>query len=549
MIKISGTDGAQYYSLLLKSGKYHVGRTPESELSIRHKTVSRNHAEILVENDGETCFLVDKGSRNGTFLNGVQVKNRVPIKVGDHILFGRTEFRLETANEDEKDSSARPGPKFSEVDPQNSVFMSIDDVLRPLSKPTGKEGELLPTLFEMAKMLVLSEPREVMLEKSLAMIAGIIPAERLAVLFVSSDDDIYPAATLLTSGRDPGEFRLSRTIIKQMITEKKAIRISDPMEDPLYAKQQSIIMSELKSAMAAPLFDEDKVLGVLYVDTSSPRHHYNDEHLRILGTFGNIMASRLLNYELLEERERKQVLDAELSRASSIQKNLLVNVPPETKGYRLCTFQEQSRSVGGDLYDVKCLPDGRVLFLLADVSGKGMGAALLMANILASFRILYDSKDFELSRAVQLVSEQMYRFSDPGDFATLVIGLLDPSSNVVRYVNAGHNHPLLVRTGGEIEYLADTGIVIGVIDGVSWEEKNVQLNNGDLIFIFTDGVTEAQRNDEQYGDKRMENIVTATRDKNPGETIDILMKDINDFMGDAPRSDDITIMAIKKVDE
>ncbi|PKK83569.1 MAG: hypothetical protein CVT49_08015 [candidate division Zixibacteria bacterium HGW-Zixibacteria-1] len=549
MIKILGTDGTQFYSLQLKPGKYHVGRNPDSELSIRHKTVSRNHAEIHVNEDGAIFSLLDLDSRNGTFVNGNQIRGRVPIKIGDKIMFGHTEFRLETVSSEDEAASAKPGLKFSETTPQNSVFLSIEEALKPMSRRTTEERELLPTIFEMAKMLVMSDPREVMLEKSLGMIAGVIPAERLAVLFVSADGDIYPAAKLLPGGRDPGEFRLSRTIINQIITQKSAIRISDPLQDPLYAQQQSIIMSELKSAMAAPLFDEGKVLGILYVDTNSPRHHYSDEHLRILATFGNIIASRLLNYELLEEREQKQIIDAELSRASGIQKNLLVTNPPETKGYRLCTFQEQSRSVGGDLYDVSRLPDGRTLFLLADVSGKGMGAALLMANILASFRILYDSSDFDLCRAVRRVSEQMYKFSDPGDFATLMIGLLDPNSNQVRYVNAGHNHPLLVRSGGEIEYLPDTGIVIGVIDGIAWEEKTVQLNNDDLIFIFTDGVTEAQRDDEQYGDKRMEDIVVATRDKIPRETVDILMKDINDFMGDAPRSDDITILAIKKVEE
>ncbi|HVP07133.1 MAG TPA: SpoIIE family protein phosphatase, partial [Candidatus Acidoferrum sp.] len=350
----------------------------------------------------------------------------------------------------------------------------------------------------------------------------------------------------LPGGRDPGSFNLSRTIIRDLLTDKNAILIGNPQDDPHFAAQQSIIMSALKSAMAVPLFDEDRVLGILYVDTTNPLHRYSDEYLRLLATFGNIIASRLVNFTLLQEREEKHALEVELRRASSIQKNLLPRFIPELPGYRLTAFQQQSRSVGGDLYDLTMLPDGRLLFLVADVSGKGMGAALLMSNILASFRSLYTETDFELGDVVKHVSLQLHRYSAPEDFATLFIGAINPAANELRYVNAGHNPPLLVRTDGTFDYLKPSGTMIGAFDFSDWTVETQHFSESDLLFVFTDGVTEAMKGDEQYSDARMEKLVVDARRLAPDALAQRLMEDIDTFIGDSPRSDDITMLIIKK---
>ncbi len=547
MLTLVGTDGKRLYSWTLEPGVYTVGRKSGCDIHIPHTTVSRDHARIEIGKDGMFCSLIDLKSHNGTFVNGKRVGAPVRIKVNDLIMFGHTEFRLAPGDEISVSPVSTTRTKLSDFDPENSVFLSIEEVLKPLPTKAADIPELLPTLFEMAKMLVLPEPREIMLKKSLGLISKIIPAERLAILTVSEDcQEVITEAMFLPGGRDPGTFTLSRTIVNQIMTNKSSILIGNPQDDPRFAEQKSIIMSRIKSAIAVPLFDEGRVLGILYTDTTNPVHSYNDEQMRILATFGNIIASRLLNYELLTERHKKQLIEAELRRASLIQKNLLVTKPPELPGYELCAFQEQSYSVGGDLYDMELLPDGKLLFMVADVSGKGLGAALLMSNILASFRILYESEDFELSQAVKRVSLQMHRYSASGDFATLFIGVVDPDKNQIKFVNAGHNPPLLIRSDGKIEYLETCGLMIGAFDVADWTEETVQLEKDDLLFIFSDGVTEADRDDEQYGDERMEQLVADARTKNPREIVDLLMDDINDFMGDAPRSDDITIFLIKR---
>jgi sigma-B regulation protein RsbU (phosphoserine phosphatase) len=562
MLKLVGTDGKQFYSWELRPGKYIIGRkVGESEsvcdFAIQDNTVSKRHAELEVFGQGDRCSLKDIGSKNGTLVNGVLIDSKVDLSEGDKVMFGQAEFKI--SREDAVGDSTSPPTtaKLTDEDPQNSIYLSINEALKPLPTKITEKAELLPTLFEMAKMLAQPDPKDVVLERSLKLISRIIQAERLAILFVSEDQsEVYTSATLLHAGKSPGEFTLSRTIVNEIMANKNAILIGDPLDDPRFAQQKSIILSEMKSAVAVPLFDEGRVLGILYADTTSPLHRYEDDHLRVLATFGNLIASKLLNYELMEERQSKQVMEAELARASEIQKNLLPKQPPLVEGYDSQAFQEQSRSVGGDLYDAVALPDGSLLFCVADVSGKGMGAALLMSNILASLRILYNSEEFDLPTVVSRVSLQLHNHCRMGEFATMFVGIAEPENGKIRFVNAGHNPPAVVRQGGNVEYLESTGHMIGAFDFVSWDEGTIQLNAGDYMFIYTDGVTEAEKeqsgpernaDEDQYGEERLEELLLGLRDVSATEIVEKVMVDIRRFVGDAPQSDDITMLVVKRV--
>ncbi len=546
MIRLIGTDGQQVYSFDLADGRHVIGRKPECDITVPDKTVSRQHAELEIAREGD-CFLTDLGSHNGTSLNGLRVTDRVPVKLGDTIMFGQVEFRLT----DEKGSlppTRSNVTQLSSTEPEKSVYLDIREALKPLPSKVTERPEIVPTLFEMAKMLVQPEPEDKMLHRSLELISKVIPADRLTVLVRGeAKEELYTAAMLLPQNKQMGEFTLSSTIVQQILSNKQAILIGDPTEDPRFAQQQSIIMSEMKSAMAVPLFDEGNVHGILYVDTTNPSHRYSDDYLRLLATFGNIIGSRMLSYTLLKERQEKQVMDAELRRAASIQENLLRTDYPEIDGYRIHAFQEQSRAVGGDLYDVATLPDGRLLFLVADVSGKGMGAALLMSNILASFRILYGEQSFDLCRTVVQVSNQLFKYSAPDNFATLFVGVLDPSDNAVHFVNAGHNPPLLVRCDGTLEHLEPSGIMIGAMPFDGWKEDKVTLGPGESIVVFTDGVTEAtDREGKLWGDARLEETVAQHCGQAATEMCQTIVAGIREFVEDAPQSDDITMLIVQR---
>lgn len=553
MHKLMGTDGNRFYSWELQPGKHMLGRLKEIELFISDSTVSRKHAEIEVTDSDDECYLTDLGSHNGTFVNGERIAGRTAIRRGDRILFGHAEFRLGAVGDDSQTSSfstaggGRPTTRLADHDPEKSVFIPITEALKPLPSKVTDLPDVLPTFFEMAKELVLPEPREVMLDRSLALVSKVIPAERLAVLFVSEESgEVYTGALLLKEGKDPGSFNLSRTIVNDILTNKNAIVVGDPETDSRYAGQESIILSEMKSAMAVPLFDDGRVLGILYADTTNILHHYNDDYLRLLATFGNLIAARLSNYALLNERHEMEMIAAELRRASGIQKSLLVQSIPQLPGLGIHAFQEQCRDVGGDLYDVALLPDGRMLFMVADVSGKGLGAALLMSNILASFRVLYNEPGFALCNAVCRVSKQLFSNSTPDNFATLFIGIVDAGNGKISYVNAGHNPPMLVRTNGSIETLEPTGTIIGAFDLDTWTESNADLRQGDKLIVFSDGVTEAQGKESQYSEERLEELVIRCREMSAEKLAESLMEDIETFVEDTPRSDDITMLILSR---
>lgn len=545
MIKLIGTDENKYYTWELGPGTYVVGRKSSCDFCVNDKTVSRRHATIEVTDDNNIT-VTDMGSHNGTTVNGVAVDGAVSITSGDRIQFGSTDFKLVGEEEDDGASSVNKATLIADVDPDKSVLLSMSEALKPLPNRVTDLPDLLPTIFDMAKMLVMDEPQETMLERSLELVGKVIPADRLAVLMTEDNGtNVYTAACCRSSKEDPGYFSLSQTILNDILTNKNSILIDDAKQDPRFAQQESIISSELRSAMAVPLFDEDKVFGILYADTTNPIRRYNNDFLRLFATMGNIIASRLANYALLQEREEKRIFEAELSRASQIQKNLVNSKAPEFGGYSIFAFQDQCRAVGGDLYDFTILPDGRLLFLLADVSGKGMGAALLMSNILASFRILYDDS-FDLNKAVRQVSLQMFRHSSTDHFATLFIGCLDQKTHTLTFINAGHNPPLLTRKDGKLEYLEPSGMMIGAFDFSSWSEDSVKFEPGDMLTVFTDGVTEAGAEDEEYSDERLEKLVVEHRNETPKSLTRTIMVDIDSFIGNAPQSDDITMIVIKR---
>jgi sigma-B regulation protein RsbU (phosphoserine phosphatase) len=202
--------------------------------------------------------------------------------------------------------------------------------------------------------------------------------------------------------------------------------------------------------------------------------------------------------------------------------------------------------VGGDLFDVARLPNGKLAFMVADVSGKGLGAALLMSNILASFRILYNVTEFSLEEVVSMVSHQLYVCSTASDFATLFVGVIDPVTHRLQYINAGHNPPIVLRADGRHEHLEPDGIMIGAFDGAAWTAAETELGGGDGVLVFTDGVTEAEGVTGQYSEDRLEKLVLEARDQAPAKLLETIMNDIMAFIGDQPRSDDITMLALQR---
>ena len=546
MIRIFNPVNRLRHDWRLQKGTYVLGRSPECDLVIIDDTVSRRHARIEII-DERTINLTDLGSHNGTTVNGIRVTDLVKLNHNDIVALGKVELKLTIGEISRiKDSLV----SISEIDDDltRATLLPMREALRPLPAKILENPEVFKAISEIGRMLIVPGGDEKMLNEGLKLLQEIIPVERAAIFLTGrEEDDICLTACCLASEGHSDSFCISRTILREILNQRKAILISDPQAEAKYAGQHSIIRSKIKSAMAVPLFDEGKVFGVLYADTTNPAHHYTEDYLRITATFGNMLAAKMINNNLLNERRAKEILESELAVASQIQDQLLPGEIPVIEGYSLEAFQIQCRQVGGDLYDVARLDDGRILLLLADVSGKGMGAALLASNILASFRAFYNTKDFELLDATCGVSKQLLTFTRPGDFATLFIGLLEPDTNSLQYINAGHNPPLVIRSDGRTEYLNASGMPIGVMHFDVWEEESVDFLAGDSIFVFTDGIPEAfNSRDEQFGDERLEKLAIEYAGQSPKEFTDSIMAEVDKFIGEFPRSDDITMMVLRR---
>lgn len=545
MYRLSSPQYGNRYDWQLQPGAYIIGRDAQADLVVNDATVSRRHAQLDIAAKGK-IRLTDLSSLNGTLVNDRKITGSVDVKIGDAITFGTVGFMISSSE------TAPPKPEVAVTDGVEShtsmSSLPIDEALQPLALKDYSNPRIFKAISDLAKMLILPQSADEMFSESLALLQEIVHAERAAVFLAREGSETLTLVTYrLSDQKSSDSFTISRSIVGEVLDKKNAVLFSDLIADERFAKQESIVVSGIRSAMAVPLINEQKVLGILYTDTADPWQRFDEESLKITATFGNILAAKIINQGLLKERQEKEALESELRIASQIQEELMPKVLPVVPGYAFHAFQMQCKMVGGDLYDAALLQDGRVLILLADVSGKGMGAALLASNILSAFRMLRGNSDFDVAEATTRVNAQLHGSSRSGDFATVFLAVLDANNHTLTYVNAGHNSPLLVRNDGSIEQIEATGMPIGAFDGVSWESQTVTLAAGDRLLVFTDGIPEAiDAAEEFYSDERLEKFAVDHRAEPPDAFATALIADVSNFVSDAPRSDDITLMLLQR---
>ncbi len=545
MYRLSSPQFAGRYDWHLQPGTYVVGRDAQADLVVNDATVSRRHAQLVILPDGK-IKLTDLSSLNGTLINDRKISGSVDIKAGDAIAFGTVGFLITSADQfvPKLEVAVTDG-----VENHTSISsLPIDEALQPLALRDNTSPRIFKAISDMAKMLILPQSANEMFSESLSLLQEIVHAERAAVFLAREGSETLTLATFqLADQKGSDSFTISRSIVREVLDKRMAVLFSDLISDERFAKQESIVVSGIRSAMAVPLINEQKVLGILYTDTADPWQRFDEDSLKVTATFGNILAAKIINQGLLKERQEKEALESELRIASQIQEELMPKVLPVVSGYVFHAFQMQCKMVGGDLYDAALLHDGRVLILLADVSGKGMGAALLASNILSAFRMLRDNADFEVADAIARVNAQLHSSSRSGDFATVFLAVLNPCDHTLTYVNAGHNSPLLVRSGGSLEHIDATGMPIGAFDGAKWESRTIALGTGDRLLIFTDGIPEAINAAEDfYSDERLEKFSVDHRGEPSDAFATALINDVSEFVGDSPRSDDITLMLLQR---
>ncbi|MBC8204362.1 MAG: SpoIIE family protein phosphatase [FCB group bacterium] len=300
-----------------------------------------------------------------------------------------------------------------------------------------------------------------------------------------------------------------------------------------------------KIALLLPMIIQSRLMGFLGLGFKVEKEDYSPEELLILSSLASQLALASENIRLLEENIEKQRMEEELRMARSIQQGFLPHIIPHTEGLTISARSKFCLEVAGDYYDVITLPSGETVLAVGDVSGKGAGAALLMANLQASLRTAIGST-IMLNEVVARINNLIYSNTPPEQYITFFVSIYNPLDNTLTYVNAGHNPPVVVRHDCSIEELNEGGLILGFLPVVEYELGSIKLETGDLVLMYTDGVSEAMNDkEEEYGEKRLINHINECRDLGVDEILNKLECSIQDFIGDIPLQDDFTIILAK----
>jgi serine phosphatase RsbU (regulator of sigma subunit) len=541
-ITVRSSEGARERFAIAKE-RVTIGRSRESDIFLPDQWLSRHHAEI--RRDGDLFFVVDLGSKNGTLLNGEQVATRQRLHHGDVITLGEhvLTFADDAAGEDD-------------AAPEGTRIFSAREMSDIRTKPSmdpeelARQSRVLAVLQDAMRQLVQHQPLDTLFETILNLLFEAVPAERAAILLLEGQP---PQPVVKASRARQGQVppaRVSRSIVRKVVDGQKSLLIPNLLEDASFSTQDSILSTGIRSAVSAPLLytsttgGPDAVIGLVYLDSLMRSRPFTEEDTNVVTALANLAAAKIENVRLLEESLEKRRLEEDMRVAAEIQRGLLPGQAPVVPGYGIVGSNTPSRSVGGDYYDF-ALDGGKVLFALGDVSGKGTGAALLMTVLRAAVRGRWNEGSVE--EAVRHINRTVCQNVTAGKYVTFFVARLDPATGRIRYVNAGHNPPLIVGGGAAPEALTCGGMVLGMFEDVPYEEGEAVLGRGEALLVFSDGVTETwSPDDQEYGDERLVQVAAENVVLDAAGLHERILASVDAFAAGRKPADDRTLIVIKR---
>jgi len=551
-----------------------IGRSVRSDLCIEDPFASRVHAEL--REDGPMWWLTDLGSANGTYLNGVRIRETASVVAGDRIQVGETLIEVLPRGEPAFDVEgaegglmtgealvARPEVTTSSADrpslaPEiSSVLHAVRSAIPPgLPPEIERSRRLLDVISRVGLALLSPLSLDEVLRQIVGLVVEAVPAER-AFLFLRSAQGDLRCKVACYRGQEPSAVeqvvRISRSITEEVVERGRSVLTIDAQADERFRRSDSILLSGIRSILAVPLVISQRevptarqILGMIYVDNPMSAGAFTEEDQQLLATVASIAAIKIENALLLEQRWESERIKHQLAQARDLQAHLLPIVPPEVEGYDLTGISFPCYEVGGDYFDFIRQPDGSFVFAVGDVCGKGMEAALLMSALHASVRA-HTRPSVSVVEAVVAINRYLVETTAPNRFATLWLARLDPHAHELSYVNAGHNPPLLMRADGTVEFLEKGGIPVGLIGEAVYEEAHLGLEPGDVLVLFSDGISESSNEQgEEFGVARVVEVVRRHREQCAAALRDRLEEALSHFVGRARPTDDMTLVILKR---
>jgi len=372
--------------------------------------------------------------------------------------------------------------------------------------------------------------------------------EQGAVLMIGEQEANAPLQTMVRKVQSDYAgipYRLGDQITGWMLKNQQPLVINDLVTDGRFRLPPEA--SSVKTLMCVPLRLKGKMIGVLSVFDKRGGEEFSESDQRLLTIIAAQSAQIIESVRLYEEEVKMKRIEQELDTAREIQVKLLPKGAPQIAGYDIAARSEAARQVGGDSYDFLETGDGRVALCLADVSGKGISASLLMANVLATIRTLSLTEN-SLSARLEQANKLLYDSTDSDKFVTMFYAALDSAKHELTYSNAGHNPPILMTAAGEVRRLEIGGPILGVLPNFKFEQSAVELAAGDLLLMFTDGFSEAMNARlEEFGEEPLVEILKENREQPAAETVEKLFAAAVEFCGEAPQTDDMTAMVLRRL--
>ena len=542
-----------------------IGRTAGHEIVLDHHGISREHA-VITQDTGK-YFVTDLDSRNGTYVNGRAIKEKTELEDGDLLRFCDLELVFIEHDHPLEDglNLSDSEIKRQQSEAQLSRIILVDTELHEGHSIKSKItlNEKRPTLTSAKASIKLQAVMEISRNLG-ASVDQVLPQliENLLKIFPQADcayillheEQTQRLELKAFLHRDPNNresIRISRSILEKVSQGKHAVLSDDVANDSQFGPTDSIISYNICSVMAVPIMDYDRseVFGVIQVDARSQGQKFTSEDLDLLVALSYQIAIVYQNAKLHEVAISEKVMEREMNIANTVQRGLLPQSSPVIENYNFFDFYRPAKYLGGDYYDYITLADGRLVFALGDVSGKGVAASLLMAKLSAEVRgglIIEPTFGEMMQRLNRIFCETRW----DNRFVTFFFGILDPRTHEICFHNAGHLPPILVSQGGKAEMLGEDiiGLPLGVMDDTEYPEKRFTIQSGQKLVVLSDGITDAMNAQGDYFAMTgvLKHIANSTVDsvEDFGEH---LISAVHSFAGRTPQTDDQSLVVVGRM--
>jgi sigma-B regulation protein RsbU (phosphoserine phosphatase) len=533
-----------------------IGRAAANDIVLSDQFSSSCHAVIAPTERGYA--LVDQGSKNGTFVNGRRVTGEMDLARGDEIIIGSTRFYFDKDYQPSVETVE--GTTFTH---SSNTIIQVKDILKKppasgiiLKTPGGgldlerlqQDQKIIAVMGEVSQALIYHMPLEKLLDHIMDVLIHHLPMDRgVLMLKNESTQALEPKVVRVQNAalRTQSIF-VSQTIVRTALERNSAILISDIQADEGLRAQVSVVQAQIHSAMCVPLWNNQDIIGLIYCDRASLLEQFTEDDLRLLTLLANLAAVKIENARLIDESIKALQYERELALAVQIQKNFLPRDEPDFAPYEISGSARACRRVGGDYYDYIAIGKDRLALVIADVSGVGVSASLLMASLRGALHEKFPGT-IDLSELAAKLNDFVYTSSDSHLFISFFLAIVDRSTDEVAYINAGHNPPLVQSRKGPARFLESTGLCLGMFPAQVYAEQKVVLQPGDILCLYTDGIVESrQGGTDEYGDARLGEKVRDLGELPAREIRDKIFEDVLAFSGCAEAGDDMTLVIVKR---